>query len=202
MVGPHSTDARIILASASPRRQQLLTQAGVVFEVIESCIDENIKGTAKERVEILAVRKAEAVAVKLLGERALANTNTVIIAADTLVSIDGQVLEKPKDAAEAFVMLKTLQGRKHTVFTGVAIIKSNNTQSFVEEADVFFRPLTEKEIKAYINTGEPFDKAGAYGIQGKGALLTKRINGDFYTVMGLPLSRLCVELSKMGIDLL
>jgi septum formation protein len=199
MVGS-SLEKRIILASASPRRQQLLKQAGVVFEVIESHIDENIKGTAKQRVEILAVRKARAVAEKLDGE-------AVIIAADTLVTIDGQVLEKPKDAAEAFDMLSTLQGRKHTVFTGVAIFRvgpstASEMHSFAEKADVFFRPLTQTEIHAYIKTGEPFDKAGAYGIQGKGALLTDRVNGDFYTVMGLPLSRLSVELSKLGINIL
>jgi septum formation protein len=190
-------DYRIILASASPRRQQLLKQTGVVFDVIESCTDENIKGTAKERVEILAIRKAEEVAKKLPE-----GAEHIIIAADTLVTIGGQVLEKPKDKEEAFAMLSLLQGRKHAVFTGVAINKNNVTRSFVEEAIVFFRPLTNAEINAYIKTGEPFDKAGAYGIQGKGALLTERVEGDFYAVMGLPLSRLSVELSKLGINIL
>jgi len=190
MVNPPVTH-RIILASASPRRQQLLAQVGVVFEVIESNVDENIKGTAEERVETLAKRKAEAVAAK--------EPNAVIIAADTLVTIDGKVLEKPIDAEDAKTMLNTLQGRKHTVYTGVAIIKDNITHSFIEQADVYFKPLTNEEINAYIATGEPMDKAGAYGIQGKGALLVSRIEGDFYAVMGLPLCRLFVELKRLGI---
>ena len=196
---------RIILASASPRRQQLLEQAGVTFEVIESNIDENIVGTAKERVETLAKLKAEEVFAKLLSKElpnAGLQSNTIIIAADTLVTIDDEVLEKPKDAEEAAAMLTTLQNRKHTVFTGVAIIKDNITHSFVEQAEVHFRPLTKEEITAYIATGEPFDKAGAYGIQGKGALLAERIEGDFYAVMGLPLSRLSVELKKLGVNLI
>jgi len=185
---------KIILASASPRRRQILEQAGLVFEVMESNIDENIKGTAKEQVETLAIRKAEAIAKR--------EPAAVIIAADTLVTIDGKVLGKPNNAEEAFAMLDALQGSKHTVFTGVAIIKNNSTHSFTEHADVYFRPLSKEEINTYIATGEPFDKAGAYGIQGKGALLAERIEGDFYTVMGLPLCRLSVELKNLGINLL
>ncbi|MCL2235799.1 MAG: Maf family protein [Defluviitaleaceae bacterium] len=179
---------RLILASASPRRKQLLEQAGVEFEVIESCVDENIRGTAEEMVAELALRKARAVAEKIKGE-------ATVIGADTLVSIDSKVLEKPATRAEAFEMLKSLEGRKHTVYTGVAIIKGGVVKSFVESADVFFRPLTDAEIYAYIDTGEPFDKAGGYGIQGRGALLVEGIEGDFYTVMGLPLCRLFLHLN-------
>ena len=179
------------MASASPRRKQLLAQAGFDFEVVESCVDEDADGHARERVEVLALRKAHAVAQSHDGE-------SVIIAADTLVEIDGKVLEKPKDDDEAFEMLKMLQGRKHTVYTGVAVIRGQDIVSFVEEADVFFRDLTDDEIKAYIATGEPADKAGAYGIQGRGATLVRRIEGDFYAVMGLPIARLCECLAKMG----
>jgi len=187
--------ARLILASASPRRKLLLEQAGYNFEIIESCIDETIVGTAGFCVETLALRKAKAVAEKV-------GDNAIIIAADTLVSIDGRVLEKPKDHAEAFDMLRLLSGNKHTVYTGVAIIATlGGGQSpalhFVESTDVFFRHLTDQEIHAYIATKEPFDKAGAYGIQGYGATLVHRIEGCFYSVMGLPIARLHVELSKI-----
>jgi septum formation protein len=181
---------RIILASASPRRQQLLKQIGLDFEVIESCAPEDIGGACAARVEALALRKARAVRAKIGGE-------AVIIAADTLVSIDGRVLEKPACANEAYEMLKTLQGRKHTVFTGVAILATGREVGFVEAADVYFRPLNDAEIAAYIKTGEPFDKAGAYGIQGHGATLVSRIEGDFYAVMGLPLARLWVALKEI-----
>ena len=185
------------MASSSPRRRQLLAQAGFDCEVIVSDVDENIGGPAYEQVEQLALRKAQAVQCKIPGE-------AIFIAADTLVSLGGRVLTKPTDAADAFTMLKALQGRKHTVYTGVAIIKTgavNVTHSFVEAADVYFRPLTDREINGYIATGEPFDKAGAYGAQGRGAVLIQRIEGDFFTVMGLPISRLCVKLAEMGVDI-
>ena len=181
--------ARLVLASASPRRKQLLEQAGYTFEIIESCADETIAGTAGFCVEALALRKAKAVAAKVEGE-------ATIIAADTLVSINGKTLEKPKDAKEAFAMLSMLSGNKHTVYTGVAIINNNTKITFVEQTDVYFRALTDQEIHSYIATGEPFDKAGAYGIQGYGATLVRRIEGCFYTVMGLPISRLHAELTK------
>jgi len=189
---------RIILASSSPRRQQLLTQIGLSYEVIESGIDETESGPARKQVEALAAKKAFAVASKIEDE-------AIIIAADTLVTIDGRVLSKPADTGEAFDMLKSLQGRKHTVYTGVALLRTDDALihivKFVEDAAVHFRPLSDNEIRSYIATGEPFDKAGAYGIQGYGAMLTERIEGDFYTVMGLPLSRLCVELDKLGVDI-
>jgi septum formation protein len=184
---------RIILASGSPRRSLLLEQIGLKFEVMESCVDENVDGTAYERVAALSLRKAKAVQASIKGE-------AVIIAADTLVWIDGRVLEKPACEDEAFAMLKSLQGAKHTVYTGVAIIGFGIEKNFVEQADVYFRPLSDAEIKAYIATGEPFDKAGAYGIQGRGATLVSRIEGDFYAVMGLPVARLCMELTKMGLN--
>jgi septum formation protein len=188
---------RIILASSSPRRRQLMEQAGIPCEVIVSDVDENIAGPANEQVEQLSLRKARAVRRQLSGE-------AIIIAADTLVSLDGQVLSKPACGADAFAMLRALQGRKHTVYTGVAIIKAGDggdkVHSFVESAHVYFRPLSNYDIGGYIASGESFDKAGAYGAQGRGAVLVERIEGDFFTVMGLPVSRLCVALAEMGVD--
>ena len=128
----------------------------------------------------------------------------VIIAADTLVYIEGKILAKPATSQEAFDMLKMLEGAKHTVYTGVAMAKSAGayleTYVFASSTDVFFRSLTDDEIHAYIKTGEPFDKAGAYGVQEKGALLVEKVVGDFYTVVGLPLARVCKVLSEMGVD--
>ena len=188
--------AKIILASGSPRRRHLLEQVGIPCEIMESGADETASGPPQKQAEALAIRKAKAVQARVKGD-------AVIIAADTLVVIDELILGKPRDAAEAFHMLKTLQGRKHTVITGVALIKKSGpklqSQSFVETAAVYFRPLTDNEINGYITTGEPFDKAGAYGIQGVGALLVERIEGDFYTVVGLPLSRLYTSLVDLGV---
>ena len=175
-----------------------MAQADISCEIIVSDIDENISGLAHKQVEELAIRKAVAVRSNIDGK-------AIIIAADTLVSIDGKVLSKPTDEADAFAMLKALQGRKHTVYTGVSIIKISDEgdvfRSFVDAADVHFRPLSDDEIRGYIATGEPFDKAGAYGVQERGAVLVSRIEGDFYTVMGLPISRVCVELAKMGLNI-
>jgi len=196
---------RIILASGSPRRKDLLTQAGLRFEVLVSDADESVEGEPYEQVAALAKRKANAVVERVAGP-------ALIIAADTLVYTEsrngtGRILGKPKDAAQAYDMLQALQGRKHTVYTGVAILKVNDSTDmppemnvFVDAAYVHFRPLTPREINAYIATGEPFDKAGAYGIQEKGALLIERVEGDFYTVMGLPVSKLCVQLEDMGVQ--
>jgi len=191
---------RIILASGSPRRLQLLEQAGIECEVIVSDVDEDIGGDipAQQQVEELAKRKAQAV-------RPQTESDAIIIAADTLVSLDGQVLSKPTCGADAFAMLRALQGRKHTVYTGVCIIKisddADELHSFVEAADVYFRPLSSYDIGGYIATGETDDKAGAYGAQGRGAVLVERIEGDFFTVMGLPISKLCAMLAEMGVDI-
>jgi len=175
-----------------------MAQADISCEIIVSDIDENISGSAHKQVEELATRKAKAVRVNITDD-------AIIVAADTLVSIDGKVLSKPIDEADAFTMLKALQGRKHTVYTGVSIIKisdeGDTLRSFVDTTDVHFRPLSDDEIRGYIATGEPFDKAGAYGVQERGAVLVSRIEGDFYTVMGLPISRVCVELAKMGLNI-
>ena len=189
---------KIILASGSPRRQQLLHQAGIPHQVLVSGADETVTGPPAGQVKALALRKATAV-LSLLNP---AEKNAVIIAADTLVFIGDEALSKPESPQEAFDMLQKLQGNTHTVYTGVALIDTGTGRQhvFAEAAQVTFRPLAEDEIWAYIATGEPFDKAGAYGIQEKGATLIDRINGDFYTVMGLPISKVCTALGGMGYD--
>jgi septum formation protein len=188
---------KIYLASESPRRRQLLTQAGIEHEVIPSYIDEVIIENLPPDVlvQTLAKQKAEAILKKI-------SEPGIIIAADTVVCINGIVLNKPKDNTEAFSMLKSLQSRMHTVFTGVALIHADGkTQKrFTEQANVFFRPLSDEAILQYIATGEPMDKAGAYGIQERGAAFIRRVEGDFYTVMGLPLSRVCQILEEWGMD--
>ncbi|MCL2373476.1 MAG: Maf family protein [Defluviitaleaceae bacterium] len=178
---------KLILASGSPRRQQLLTLAGIPFQVIVSDADETIDGHPAYQVETLALRKAHAV-------KPTAPEDAIILAADTLVYIDGQVLGKPAGPEEAFAMLQKLQGRQHTVYTGVALLHSGGETSFVDATQVFFRPLSGDEINDYIATGEPFDKAGAYGIQERGATLVDRVDGDFYTVVGLPIAKVWAAL--------
>lgn len=196
---------RIILASGSPRRTQLLTQAGIPHEVIVSDADETVTGLPDTQVKELALRKANATLPLITG-----TGTAIIIAADTLVWIDHEALGKPENPPRAFHMLRALQGNTHRVYTGVAIIKAahdgskftrtNESIVIADMAEVTFRPLSDDEIYAYIDTGEPFDKAGGYGIQERGSVLVDRINGDFYTVMGLPISKVCTALEKMGYD--
>jgi len=183
------TDKRIILASLSPRRKQLMEMMGLEFDVVVSNADESASGSGGDQAALLARRKASAVAS--------VEKSAVVIGADTIVEIDGRLLGKPADAREAFEMLNALQGREHLVHTGVAIINDGKTKVFVETTTVHFRALNPKEIKAYIACGESFDKAGAYGIQGRGATLVERIEGDFYAVIGLPVARLWVVLNKI-----
>ncbi|MGN1341443.1 MAG: Maf family protein [Oscillospiraceae bacterium] len=182
----------MILASQSPRRRELLGIIAGQFDVIpaqgEELLPEGI--SPRDAVILLSQQKAEEIRRrKFPGEV----TNT-IIAADTVVAIDGVILGKPSDRENAAAMLRQLSGRKHSVFTGVTLITPQKTVSFAEETLVEFYPLTEQEISDYVATGEPMDKAGAYGIQGRGALLVKRIEGDYYNVMGLPVGRLYREL--------
>lgn len=182
----------VILASASPRRRELLKQAGFEFEVIESQADENVAVKEPERlVEELARRKALAVAETLEGE-------ALVIGADTVVAADGEILGKPKDEEDAFRMLSGLQGRTHQVYTGVALVKKQTgkteVSSFFEQTDVTMYPMGEEEIRGYIATSEPKDKAGAYGIQGRAAIFVKEIRGDYNNVVGLPIGRLYQEL--------
>ena len=184
---------KMILASASPRRRELLTQAGFSFEVKVSDADEIITEKEPDKiVKELALVKACAVAAS--------ETEALIIGADTIVTVDGKILGKPRDAEEAFSMLSMLQGRTHQVYTGVALItKEEGLQKshvFSEKTDVHMYPMTEQEIREYIATGEPLDKAGAYGIQGRAAVYIRKIEGDYNNVVGLPISRLYQELKS------
>lgn len=171
----------------------------IPFEVIVSGADETVTGIPEEQVKELALRKAKAVQASEFAERIC--ETAIIIAADTLVYIDGKILEKPDDEKEAFEMLKTLSGRKHAVYTGVAILNGNFERVFADVAYVQFHSLTDSEINAYIATSEPFDKAGAYGVQERGAVLVEKIEGDFYTVVGLPISKVCRALSEIGYNI-
>lgn len=174
----------IILASQSPRRKELLENAGVVFTVDVPEVEEIIpEGMAADEVsEYLACLKAEAAAKK--------HPEATVIGSDTTVVLDGTVLGKPADKADACRMLRMLSGRTHVVYTGAAIVEDGWTESFTSATEVTFYELTEEEIEAYAATGEPLDKAGAYGIQGQGFRLVKKINGDYNTVVGLPLAEL------------
>jgi len=194
----------IILASGSPRRKQLLEQVGIPCKIIVSGADENIQGPPNVQVQALALRKAVAVrstiSIKAEAAGSTSDPNTVILAADTLVYIDNKVLGKPATATEAFAMLKSLSNRCHTVYTGVAILKGGESKVFVDSTNVYFRNLSDAEINAYIATGEPFDKAGAYGVQDKGALLVDRVEGDYFTVVGLPIAKVAAALRDIGVE--
>lgn len=194
----HKVGQPIILASSSPRRQELLAGLGIPFSIHTSDVDETIDlETAPERiVEQLAKRKASAVATNY--------KEGLIIGSDTIVVLDSTILGKPKDDQEAFHMLSSLQGRVHFVYTGLAIIdvKSGTIRESHKRTEVRMRPLTTEEIHGYIATGEPRDKAGAYGIQGIGATLVEGIIGDYFTVVGLPLELLASELRSFGFEIL
>lgn len=186
------TPVRVILASQSPRRRELLAQIGLAHEVRPADIDESVH-PGEEPVphcERLARDKAHTLAVM--------HPDAVVIGSDTIVVIDGAILGKPIDAADAVAMLERLSGREHTVYTAVAVAQGGRTFSAVEAVRVQFRVLTREEIEAYVQTGEPNDKAGAYGIQGFGATMVERIDGDYFAVMGLPLRRLVELLVSLG----
>lgn len=174
---------KIILASNSPRRKELLTQADIDFEVKSADVEEITDKTKPEEVVMdLSQLKAKAIAKDNPGRR--------IIAADTVVAFNGQILGKPKDEADAFRMLKELSGQTHHVYTGVTIIEEDGkVNTFFECTAVTMYENSDELIKKYIATGEPMDKAGAYGIQGKGAVLVKEICGDYNNVVGLPLAK-------------
>lgn len=172
---------KIILASASPRRKELLTTAGVEFEVLVSEADETIpEGTApRDAAMMTAEKKSLAVAE---------NRDGIVIGADTIVVIDDKILGKPKDETDAFGMLRLLSGREHEVITGVCITDGEKTEKFAQVSKVRFYDLTDDEITAYVATKEPMDKAGAYGIQGKGCVLVESIEGDYFNIVGLPVA--------------
>ncbi|MFC0212602.1 Maf family protein [Paenibacillus chartarius] len=212
----------IVLASSSPRRQELIRAFGLPFEVKVSNVDETTEPglPPADIVESLALRKAEAVFQTLEPSR---QNDSVVVGSDTIVVLEGEVLGKPRDEADAFRMLSGLQGRSHYVYTGLACIgKPFPELASIEESripmgttggyrvrgsgtvghtvtKVTFRPLTEAEIRGYIRTGEPMDKAGAYGVQGIGSVMIERMEGDFYSVMGLPLNLLYMMLAVFGL---
>ncbi|MDD6658498.1 MAG: Maf family protein [Eubacteriales bacterium] len=172
----------IILASKSPRRKELLSFITTDFAVKSADVDETLPQgiTPDKAVEYLSKIKAEP----------FKNENDIVIGADTVVALDGKILGKPMDYADAFATLKMLSGREHSVFTGVSVIKGENIETFSVQTKVKMFELTDEEIEEYIATDEPFDKAGSYGIQGKGSLLVEKIDGDYFNVVGLPISRL------------
>jgi len=187
------TPVEVILASQSPRRRELLTLVGVKHVVSPADIDESVMPDESPvpHCERLARAKAH-----VLAER---HPDAVVIAADTIVVLDGDILGKPRDAADARAIIARLSGRTHTVFTAMAVARGGRTESAVEEVAVTFRTLTAEEIAEYVATGEPMDKAGAYGIQGYGATIVERIEGDYFSVMGLGLRRLVALIERVGL---
>ena len=187
--------AHIVLASASPRRQELLRRMGITeFDIrvpeTEEAYPEGL--SPRQIVEHISREKADAAAK-------LCTADEIVITADTMVFLDDARLGKPSDEADALRMLTALQGRHHTVCTGVTVRQGARSLTESESTEVYFRSATEVELRAYIATGEPMDKAGAYGIQGKGSLLVEKINGDYFNVMGLPVLRLSRMLEQFGV---
>lgn len=183
---------RVILASASPRRRELLRLIGIEHEVRPADIDERYlpHESPAAHAERLAREKASAID----------EDGAVTIGSDTIVVVDGDVLGKPRDRAHAHEMLKRLSGRSHVVMTGVAVRWQGRVASGLEQVGVTFRALGDDEIERYIDTGEPMDKAGAYGIQGFGATIVERVDGDYFAVMGLALNRLVGLCRSLGLD--
>ena len=186
----------IVLASQSPRRQELLRRMGIErFSVVVPHADESYPAglSARETVALIARKKADAAAL-------LADEDDIVITADTMVFLDDERLGKPRDEADALRMLTALSGRAHTVCTGVTVRRGERLVCFTVSTEVYFREATQRELLGYIATGEPMDKAGAYGIQGLGALFIERINGDYYNVKGLPIEALCQALKTFGVQ--
>lgn len=209
---------KLILASASPRRKELLEQIGAVFEIIPAKGEEIItKEVPKEVVQELALQKAREVANGLMVREGIASgkkdelsgshgeDEVIVLGADTVVVHEGKILGKPKDREDAIRMLTSLSGNTHSVYTGVAIIckdkEKEQVLNFYEETKVTMYPMSAAEIEAYVNSGEPMDKAGAYGIQGKCAIHIEKILGDYNNVVGLPVARIYQEMSRIGIEI-
>ena len=187
----------LILASASPRRRELLEGLGLSFEIRPA------RGEERPTPGLSGAETAKALSrAKCAEVAAAAAAEDIIIAADTVVVLDGAILGKPRDTADAKRMLTALSGREHWVYTGVTVARGGETIAQAEGTAVHFRPLTEREIDAYIATGEPMDKAGAYGIQGRAALFVESIHGDYFNVVGLPLCRLGEMLKELGVSLI
>jgi septum formation protein len=183
---------RLILASQSPRRAELLERIGLTFEVAPAHIDESYLDheAPDAHAERLAREKAQTISRR--------EPDALVVGSDTIVVIDGQVLGKPRDQAEAVAMLTRLSGRSHEVFTGVAVTRGERVESALERVRVRFRALDRSECEAYVATGEPMDKAGAYGIQGYGSSIVEAVQGDYFAVMGLPIVRTLDLLRRHG----
>ena len=182
-------DLKVVLASASPRRKELLSLIFNEYDICPADCDETLPEgiKAQEAVEHLSLIKNKA-ALRICGKESL------VISADTVVAVDGEILGKPVDKDDARRMITLLSGRAHQVFTGVTLSLNGEFKTFSEKTDVVFYELTEEEIESYISSSEPYDKAGSYGIQGKAGLLVKSVNGDYYNVVGLPVARLKREI--------
>lgn len=188
--------AKIVLASASPRRQELLQRIGITdFEVRVPDADESYPATLTPQEIVCHISRQKSLALNSAADE-------IVITADTMVFLDDKRLGKPADEADALAMLTALQGRRHTVCTGVTVRQGNNILTRAASTDVYFRPAQQQELLAYIRGGEPMDKAGAYGVQGQGSLLVERIDGDFFNVMGLPVVLLSQMLQHFGVFLL
>ena len=185
----------LILASASPRRQELLKLFGISFIVRVADIDETLDPAASAYDEVARLSREKALAVTR-------EAGDIVIAADTIVVCEGRVLGKPHSEEEAFAMLSLLSGRDHQVMTGCTVLLGERAETFTEVTDLHFRELSEKEIRRYVASGEPMDKAGAYGIQGGAALFCEKMDGDYYNVMGLPVCRLGQVLKKCAPEIM
>lgn len=182
---------KLILASASPRRRELLGLLGYPFAIQAADIDETLEPGLTPEEEVAMLSRKKALAVSRAGD-------DVVVAADTIVVLGDTILGKPHSPEEAVEMLSMLSGQEHRVMTGCTVVRGERVESFTEVTSLRFRPLSEKEIRRYVATGEPMDKAGAYGIQGGAALFCPGINGDYYNVMGLPICRLSQVLAQMA----
>lgn len=182
---------RFVLASQSPRRRDLLQLLRIPFTVCPADVDEAMNESLPAHREVARVSICKA-------EASHREPGDVVIAADTIVVLDGKILGKPADRAEAIAMLQALSGRDHQVMTGLTVLQDDRTLTHTEITDVHFRPLTQEEILRYVDTGEPMDKAGAYGIQGFAAPFVESIRGDYYNVMGLPVCRLWQMLQQIA----
>lgn len=182
---------KVILASSSPRRRELMSQAEIKYDICIKNVDETIpEGTEPGKAaETTAMKKATAVAQ--------VNEDAIVVGADTIVVFQDKILGKPKDKEDAVRMLKMLSGKEHKVITGVCLVHNKKAECFHSESTVKFYELTDEEIKHYVATGEPMDKAGAYGIQGKGCVLVEKIEGDYFNIVGLPISRVAREIRRI-----
>lgn len=185
----------VILASQSPRRRELLSLLRIPFTVQVADIDETMNPDHAPQQEVARVSALKAAAIAR-------QTDDIVIAADTIVVCDGQILGKPKDEADAYRMLKLLSGRAHQVMTGMTVLSGSKAMTHTEITHIHFRPLTDKEIYAYIRTGDPMDKAGSYGIQSGAAIFADRLEGDYFNVVGLPVCRLYQMLTQIAPEIM